>query len=92
MRYARPAFALTTVCLTSVVALLVFVLTIDSRPTPSQNFFRAEHARPKVGNAGDETVEALNAAEEYAQARQAPGLVLPGAYSAAFASLTALPH
>jgi len=67
------------------------------RPAPSDqrpivtNVFRAEHARPKVGEPGDETVEAMNAAAEYAQARTAPGLVLPGAYSAAFTALSALP-
>jgi hypothetical protein len=57
----------------------------------AKNVFRAAHAMPKVGEPGDETVEALNAAEQYAQARLAPGLVLPGAYSAAFSALTALP-
>ena len=62
----------------------------DQRPIDT-NVFRAEHARPKVGEPGDETVEALNAAEEYAQARTAPGLVLPGAYSAAFTALSGLP-
>lgn len=45
----------------------------------------------KVGNPGDETHEAQTAAEQYAQARTAPGIVLPGAYSAAFASLDGLP-
>jgi len=50
-----------------------------------------ERHRAKVGNAGDETHEVLNAAEQFAQARTAPGLVQPGAYSAAFASLQGLP-
>ena len=45
----------------------------------------------KVGNPGDETHEAQTAAEQYAQARTAPGIVLPGAYGAAFASLQSLP-
>ena len=52
------------------------------------NVFRIEHANPKVGEPGDETAEALNAAAQFAQARTAPGVVLPGAYSAAFAALT----
>src|SRR6185369_10145258 len=40
---------------------------------------------------GDESHEAAAAAEEMAQARNAPGIVAPGAYSAAWASLSALP-
>jgi photosystem II stability/assembly factor-like uncharacterized protein len=44
----------------------------------------------KVGNPGDESNEAQTAAEQYAQARTAPGLVNPGAYSAAFGDLQAL--
>src|SRR6476469_3221167 len=59
--------------------------------SPDRPAFRFEHARPKVGRAGEETADALSSAEEFAQARLAPGLVLPGAYGAAFASLTALP-
>src|SRR6266446_5052369 len=46
---------------------------------------------PQAGEAGDESAEALVAAEQFAQARTAPGVVLPGAYGAAFASLSALP-
>jgi photosystem II stability/assembly factor-like uncharacterized protein len=45
----------------------------------------------KVGQAGDESAEARTKAEQYAQARMAPGIILPGAYSAAFASLVGLP-
>lgn len=45
----------------------------------------------KVGNPGDETREAQTAAEQFAQARTAPGIVLPGAYNAAFTSLQSLP-
>jgi hypothetical protein len=45
----------------------------------------------KVGQAGEETAEAQVREEQFAQARTAPGLVLPGAYGAAFASLAALP-
>jgi hypothetical protein len=71
----------------------VLLLLAPFRPDslPAINVFRAERARPKVGDAGDETSEALAAAEQYAQARTAPGLVLPGAYGAAFASLSGLP-
>ncbi len=45
----------------------------------------------KVGNAGDESAEAKTRDEQFAEARLAPGIVLPGAYSAAFGSLAALP-
>ena len=51
----------------------------------------APSALARVGNPGDETVEAATAAEQFAQARTAPGIVAPGAYGAAFASLSALP-
>ena len=43
------------------------------------------------GRPGDESHEAAAAAQEMAQARNAPGIVAPGAYSAAWASLSALP-
>ena len=53
---------------------------------------RGRHERfPQAGEAGDETSEAQVAAEQFAQARNAPGVVLPGAYGAAFASLRSLP-
>ena len=74
-----------------IVSPAVLLLIYPPAHTRPVNFFRAEHARPKVGEAGDETAEALTAAEQFAQARTAPGIVLPGAYSAAFASLAALP-
>src|SRR5881394_429732 len=48
-------------------------------------------ALARVSDPGDETVEAATAAEQFAQARTAPGIVAPGAYGAAFASLSALP-
>src|SRR5262245_7813424 len=50
-----------------------------------------EHRRAKAGQAGDESHDALARETEFAQARTAPGLVLPGAYGAAFASLSGLP-
>jgi hypothetical protein len=55
----------------------------------AQNFFTNERASQKAQ--GEEGGEALVAAEEYAEARTAPGLVLPGAYGAAYASLIGLP-
>jgi hypothetical protein len=41
-----------------------------------------------VGNAGDESAEAKTGNEQFAEARIAPGIVLPGAYSSAFAPLS----
>ena len=52
---------------------------------------RRERPHNKVGNAGDETRESQVAADQYAQARTAPGIVQAGAYLAAFTSLTSLP-
>ena len=92
MTTRRLLFAMTAAGLAAVAGV-----TLARRPALREqrpiitNVFRAEHARPKVGEPGDETVEALNAAAEYAQARTAPGLVLPGAYSAAFTDLSGLP-
>ena len=50
-----------------------------------------ERLRGIVGGGGGEAAELRSQAEQYAQARTAPGLVRPGAYSAAFASLSSLP-
>jgi hypothetical protein len=44
-----------------------------------------------IGGGGGESAELRSQAEQYAQARTAPGIVAPGAYGAAFASLSALP-
>lgn len=73
--------------------LLVSCSTIPfHRDTPGmQRMEKREKPRAKVGNPGDETREAQTAAEQFAQARTAPGLVQPGAYLAAFTSLTSLP-
>ena len=77
----------------TLVALTVFALSCSQLPKPGfeRREWREEHRRARVGNAGDESKEVTNAAEQFAQARTAPGLVQPGAYSAAFASLQALP-
>ncbi|MDX6294644.1 MAG: hypothetical protein QOH50_3719, partial [Kribbellaceae bacterium] len=42
--------------------------------------------------AQSESKEAANIAEEFQQARTAPGVVAPGAYSAAFSQLTSMQH
>ena len=65
---------------------------LGSRADSPQRERSSRHERfSKVGEAGDETAEARTAAEQFAQARTAPGVVLPGAYGAAFASLGGLP-
>lgn len=42
------------------------------------------------GGAGGESAEAMTAAEQFAEARTAPGIVAPGAYSSAFNAMTGL--
>src|SRR3954469_2583811 len=59
---------------------LLFVATLVALPAAAKRDHRDK---------GDDDM--LRAASEYANARTAPGVVLPGAYSAAFASLQALP-
>lgn len=84
------------------IFLIVLALTIALLAglfLRSQGFFGPGYNRwktregilEKVGNPGDESNEAQTAAEQYAQARTAPGLVNPGAYSVAFGDLQALP-
>jgi len=87
----RYLLAATIACGAVTAVLLTVPKWRGASHSRATNVFRTEHAMPKVGNPGDETAEALARAEEYAQARTAPGLVLPGAYSAAFASLSGLP-
>ncbi len=58
---------------------------------PSTNFQFTEHARSFQGSPTREGEEARIAAEQYAFARTAPGVVSPGAYDAAWASLQGLP-
>ncbi|HEX3703857.1 MAG TPA: hypothetical protein VHU82_11030 [Vicinamibacterales bacterium] len=80
--------------LSSVVAALV-AATVAFEPVKTLrpgDGHRERHTRySKVGNAGDESSGAQTREEQFAQARTAPGIVLPGAYSAAFASLSGLP-
>lgn len=79
--------------LAAVVALtMVFEPWLSSNERGAQERWeRREGILEKVGNPGDETHEAQTSAEQFAQARTAPGIVLPGAYSAAFTSLQSLP-
>jgi hypothetical protein len=50
-----------------------------------------DHLRAIVGGGGGESAELRTQGEQYTQARTAPGQVLPGGYTAAFASLAGLP-
>ena len=77
----------TTRLLIAALALCAVFTTL--RAASTRNFFASERANHKA--ADEEGGEALVAAEEYAEARTAPGIVLPGAYGAAYAALTSLP-
>ena len=92
MAKRRVAIALAAACLAAVAVAFKTAQSPHDNHRIAKNVFRAAHAMPKVGEPGDETAEALNAAEQYAQARMAPGLVLPGAYSAAFTARTSARH
>ena len=72
-----------------VLAAACIAFALQARLKPSKT--RGPRAFAKVGEPGEETKEAANAAEQMRQARTAPGIVAPGAYSAAFASYVALP-
>jgi hypothetical protein len=91
MRQALRSALLRVLAVTFVLAIVSLVGVARYGRPAVRNYFRTEHVFSKVGNPGDETAEALASAEEYAQARTAPGLVLPGAYTAAFTSLSGLP-
>ena len=92
------AARLSTKKLSALVALIAIfaTATVLLQQRPASKLIRplspqaARHLMPKQGEPGDETAEALNAAAQFAEARTAPGLVLPGAYLAAFTSLTSL--
>jgi sugar lactone lactonase YvrE len=79
----------------AVLALIIIASGLTAyffQENPSKARMEArEGVLEKVGNAGDESQEAQTLIEQYAQARMAPGIVLPGAYSAAFSSLSGLP-
>ncbi len=84
----RPAgiYVGLSLCTIALVATLAMDGSVRRRPQPGQRGRLGQ-----VGEVGDESAEAQTKAEQYAQARLAPGVVLPGAYSAAFASLSGLP-
>src|SRR3954471_22056290 len=84
--------------LTAAVAAMVASAVVQERDGDRQSPGEARRDRGerherfgKIGNVGDEAAEAQTKAEQFAQARNAPGVILPGAYSAAFASLSGLP-
>ena len=77
----------------SVIAALVATIDFESseRRQPGEGRRESQARYNKVGNTGDESAEAKTRDEQFAQARLAPGIVLPGAYTAAFTSLSSLP-
>lgn len=76
----------------AVIAVFASILAFSCSTSPGlRRLERGEHARPKVGTAGDESHDESTAAEQFSQARTAPGIVAPGAYTAAFSALTSLP-
>src|SRR6266568_5798572 len=90
MPLTRPLATIVAVSAVALAGMASLPRGREARGAPL--FGRPHHERyAKVGEAGDESVESRIAAEQYAQARTAPGIVLPGAYSAAFASLSGLP-
>ena len=79
-----------TLLVAVLVACVAFRESIENlSPGEARREWR-ERRRTKVGNAGDESSEAQVKLDQFAQARSAPGVVLPGAYTAAFASLSGL--
>jgi signal peptidase I len=91
MNIRRLIFWIAAAAIITSPAILLLIVPPPAKADRPQNVFHSERARSKVGDAGDETAEALAAAEQYAQARTAPGVVLPGAYGAAFTALSTLP-
>lgn len=80
-----------TIVVAALVGGVAFRETSETQsPGEARREWRERH-RPKVGQAGDESAEAQIKLDQFAQARSAPGVVLPGAYTAAFASLSGLP-
>jgi hypothetical protein len=68
------------------------VISEPGAGTPFQPHEFAEMMAGESGeNPGDEAFEALTIAQQFADARTAPGIVAPGAYSAAYAQLTSVP-
>src|SRR6185369_1503561 len=92
----RSAASALKVCFAAASAVAVLAAMGSAPPVSPKADTRPERRShrerfSKVGEAGDESVESRIGAEQFAQARTAPGVVLPGAYSAAFASLAGLP-
>ena len=88
-RVAVAAAAATAV--TAAAAWGGLALTGSRHDEPSISERLMEKLKPMEGEAGGESKEAATAAEQYAQARTAPGIVRPGAYSQAWADLQNLP-
>jgi hypothetical protein len=87
----RAARVSTVLTAASLVAVTAWPLPPDGQGAAAKAPHGRRERRPQMGEAGDETTEALAAAEQFAQARRAPGVVRPGAYSAGLAALGSLP-
>src|SRR6185436_18691639 len=84
------AYAVLTIVVSTLIASALDFEVLERRE-PGEGRRESRTRYSKVGNAGDESAEAKTRDEQFAEARTAPGIVLPGAYSAAFASLSGLP-
>jgi hypothetical protein len=72
----RIVYVSLSVC---VAALVAAAATSASGQRRGQAAHERHGRFAKVGNAGDESAEAQEKAEQFAEARSAPGVVLPGA-------------
>ena len=84
------AYAVLTIAVSTLIASALD-FEVRERREPGEGRRESRTRYSKVGEVGDESAEAQTKDEQYAEARTAPGVVLPGAYSAAFASLSGLP-
>ena len=63
---------------------------LQAKQRANERQFETSSQGTANGGSGGEAAESLRASQEWQQPRTAPGIVAPGAYSAAFAQLTGL--
>jgi hypothetical protein len=97
--YSRRLFLAASVALGLIVTpeLAVAAPGGGARPGPYQRHQqvaaqRTQQARTLADDEGEDPQEIAEQADQYAEARSAPGIVAPGAYSAAWAQQQALPR
>jgi photosystem II stability/assembly factor-like uncharacterized protein len=83
----RRTAMVATAAIAALAATWAGTALIEHEDEPSISERLIEKLKPEQGAPGDESHEAATASEEYAQARTAPGIVAPGAYGQAWASL-----